>query len=105
MKFRFTAALVGLLAAISMIAPSIGTTSAQASSVYNKLNKVQKRILSGFASTELTRADASSVRARHFARVPSVSSSSSSYFPQGPNGGCQAHLGSNVNANQHCLNL
>jgi hypothetical protein len=102
-KIRFTAGLVGLVTTIALIVPNIGTTGAQAS-VYDKLTKTQKRLLSGFASAELTRQQASSVRVRHFTPVTAAPVGGVSYYPKG-NDGCREHLGSNVKVNQNCLNL
>jgi hypothetical protein len=102
-KTRFTAGVVGLLATIALIAPSVGTTTAQAS-VYSRLNKIQKRILSGFATTELTRQSATSARAGRLTPAAAGVLGGASYFPT-VNGGCPRHLGPNVKVNQNCLNL
>jgi hypothetical protein len=102
-KIRFTAGLVGLVTTIALIVPNIGTTGAQAS-VYSRLNKIQKRILSGFASMELTQQVNARTRVGSFTQVPAGPSSGSSYFPTG-NGLCSEHLGSNARVNQACLNL
>ena len=102
-KIRFTAALVGLFAVVLLVVPGGG--SSQAASVYSRLNKIQKRILSGFASVELNKAGVVSKPALHYTRQgPLGGSSIGNYFPSG-SGGCSEKFGSNVKANQNCLNL
>jgi hypothetical protein len=101
MKRRVTAAMVCLMAASLMLGPGGGPTDAQAS-VYSKLNKIQKRILSGFASMELNRQDLRSPAGRR--SVQQGGTTAGNYFPSA-SGGCPVHYGSNVKVNQNCLNL
>lgn len=60
---------------------------------YTKLNPIQKRILSGFASFELDPANATT-----------GNSKSTNYFPRGSDG-CPVNLSSNIKVNQNCLNV
>lgn len=60
---------------------------------YSKLNSIQKRILSGFASFELDPATAET-----------GSGKPTNYFPRGSDG-CPVNLSSNIKVNQNCLNL
>src|SRR5438876_4873273 len=100
MKTRVIAAVVGLLTAGLLAIPSGGSGVANAS-VYSRLNHIQKRILSGFASTELTQSGGAS---RVGNLTPAPPSIGQSYYPSG-SGGWSEHLGSNVKANQNRLNL
>jgi len=100
MKTRIMAAVVGLLAAMLVALPNGGSSVANAS-VYSKLNKIQKRILSGFASMELTRGVTSPRGQRFTAQAPG---SLSANFQPGPHG-CSGNIKSNVKVNQNCLNV
>src|SRR5947209_5869901 len=79
MKTRVIAVVVGLLTAGALAIPTGGGGVANAS-VYSRLNAIQKRILSGFASTELTQSGAS---ARVGTLTPAGPTLGSSYFPSG----------------------
>jgi hypothetical protein len=68
---------------------------------YSKLNKIQRRILSGFATSELNPAATTAAvrpRSARQARPGDV------YFPT-DSLGCPDRKGSNVKANRNCLNL
>jgi len=98
MKLRllrlFTAVPVaGLLVFQAGTAPA--TITANAGSTYDHLTKMQKRILSGFASLELDPATAATESAGVKAR---------NYVPTSDDG-CPVNLGSNVKVNQNCLNI
>src|SRR5260370_37893901 len=71
-----------------------GTSTAKAQSVYSSLSKIQKRLLSGFASSELDPQVAS----------PNTSSRPHNYFPSSLSG-CSQNRGSNIKVNQNCLNV
>ena len=79
--------IAGLLVTFQPSAPAITAHALD----YAHMNQIQKRILSGFASTEMTEADASS-------------SKPTNYFPRG-SGQCPTNLSSNIKVNQNCLNL
>ncbi|HET9848745.1 MAG TPA: exo-alpha-sialidase [Candidatus Dormibacteraeota bacterium] len=84
----FTALPVaGLLVTLQPAAPTI---TAHALS-YSQLNTIQKRILSGFASTEATGDD-------------SANAAPNNYFPRGSDA-CPVNLSSNIKVNQNCLNI
>lgn len=68
--------------------------TAKAQSLYSSMNKIQKRILSGFASSELDPQTAS----------PNVSSRPLNYFPSSLSG-CSQNRGGNIKVNQNCLNI
>ena len=87
------AAISALLLAFSIhFVAGTGTTTVRAQgSIYNSLNKIQKRILSGFASSELNQISTNATRPI-------------SYFPTGDDG-CPQKLGSNVKLNSNCLNV
>jgi hypothetical protein len=90
--------LIRLFAAIPVAGllvwqPGVGTITASGFD-YSKVNQIQKRILSGFASLELNPAD------------PSTSPAApSNYFPRPNSNGCPVNLSSNIKVNQGCLNL
>ena len=86
------AAISTLLAAFSLhFVAGTGTPTARAQvSIYNSLNKYQKRILSGFASNEMNPTNG----------APKTIS----YFPTNDDG-CPQSLGSNNKMNQNCLNV
>ncbi|MEA2634386.1 MAG: hypothetical protein QOH92_1153 [Chloroflexota bacterium] len=98
MKLRllrlFTAVPVaGLLALQAGTMPV--TITANAGTTYDHLTKMQKRILSGFASLELNPATTPSARALQ---------SQGNYKPTSDDG-CPVNLGSNIKVNQNCLNI
>jgi hypothetical protein len=101
MRVRVTAAVVFLLTA-SLLA-GLGGGGAEAASLYSRLNKIQKRILSGFATMELTRQGARSQAPQRF-RPLGPGTSAAHYYPSA-SGDCPVHYGSNVKVNQNCLNL
>ncbi|MEA2371252.1 MAG: hypothetical protein QOH12_1646 [Solirubrobacteraceae bacterium] len=96
------AALGSCIAGLLVVALVGGSTIAQALS-YGHLNQIQKRILSGFASSEIAGAGA----------APAVLPAAGSLRPAGalenyaPLGGgsCGQFLASNVKVNQNCLNV
>ncbi len=87
------AAISALLLAFSVhFVAGTGTTTVRAQgSIYNSLNKIQKRILSGFASNELNQTSTTPPR-------------SISYFPTSDDG-CPQYLGSNTKLNHNCSNV
>jgi hypothetical protein len=72
---------------------SAGSSTAKAQSVYSKLSKIQKRLLSGVLSSEL---DPQSVKA--------TASRPLNYFPTSLSG-CSQNRGGNTKVNQNCLNV
>jgi len=103
MKVRLILALTAVLAIAVAVAPSAFKTQRASAAVsglsLHGLNKIQKRILSGFASFEAgigvpTTAARVQVRA-----APRLSASTSSSLL------CPSNIGSNVLVNQNCLNI
>ena len=96
MKFRpLRAAAAVAITGLLIVQPGVhfgSPTTAHAFS-YNSLNKIQKRILSGFAEYELNPQSAaqSDAQARN-------------YSPRGSDS-CAVNLGDNVKVNQNCLNI
>jgi hypothetical protein len=88
------AALTVLLLGSAMyLHAGAGSGTAKAQSVYSQLSKIQKRLLSGFLSSEL---DPQS--------VTNVSAKPRNYFPTNDDG-CSQNRGSNIKVNQNCLNV
>lgn len=103
MRTRVLWALTALLLVATLFLMPGGTT-VQAQPASPGFNKVQQRLLSGFASYEkdlASQVQATSVR-RPEARTP-LTQVLPNYF-SGPNG-CVERLGSNVKVNQNCLNV
>jgi len=73
-----------------------GSTAIPATaSGYSQLTKLQKKLLSGFASLELNPATTPSAR---------TAQKRGNYFPSSDDG-CPVNLGSNIKVNQNCLNI
>lgn len=87
--------LLLVLAALTyfQLGPALRSANAQASP-YAGLSKIQKRILSGFLSSEF---DAHST-------TSNVAVNRSNYFPTGDDG-CPQNRGENVKVNRNCLNV
>jgi hypothetical protein len=89
--------------------PAASTTAPAHALQFKDLNKIQRRILSGFASTELTQqASAATARDQAQGAQPAAGADRAgaavTYFPSGT-GTCASHFGNNVKVNQNCLNL
>jgi hypothetical protein len=96
-----TVAAATLLASMVLLLPGSGAVRPAHGLSYSKLNKIQRRILSGFATSELNPAATTAAvrpRSARQARPGDV------YFPT-DSLGCPDHKGSNVKANRNCLNL
>lgn len=61
-----------------------------------QFSKLQQRLLSGFASTEMALSSSSNVQSRATAR--------GTYYPTSDDG-CPQNLGTNIKVNQNCLNI
>ncbi|MEA2265879.1 MAG: hypothetical protein QOE27_1462 [Solirubrobacteraceae bacterium] len=97
------AALGSLVVAIAIVELSGSATVARALD-YGHLNQIQRRILSGFAATEL-QGQRVPATARPAASLLSPAPLLDNYFPLGT-GECSQNLGlANVKVNQNCLNL
>ncbi len=70
-----------------------GAGTARAAFQYSQLNKIQKRLLSGFVSSELDQQAS-----------PNIASRPRNYFPTSDDG-CPQNRGGNIKVNQNCLNL
>ncbi|MFL6222899.1 MAG: sialidase family protein, partial [Actinomycetes bacterium] len=96
-----TVAAATLLASMVLLLPGSGAVRPAHGLSYSKLNKIQRRILSGFATSELNPAATTAAvrpRSARQARPGDV------YFPT-DSLGCPDRKGSNVKANRNCLNL
>src|SRR2546421_11736435 len=88
-------AIVAIVGGFIFIGPGASTHTAKARSLtYSDLTKLQRRLLSGFSTSELN--PQNGLHAQAQART--------SYFPTGDDG-CPRNLGSNIKVNQNCLNL
>jgi hypothetical protein len=85
--------IAGILVFQAGTAPA--TITANAGSTYDHLTKMQKRILSGFASLELNPANAPDESSDQKVR---------NFLPTSDDG-CPVNLGSNIKVNQNCLNI
>src|SRR5216684_3651030 len=99
MQKRMLQALISVAALAVLLFGSVlylhtgaGTSTARAQSVYSKLSKIQKRLLSGLLSSELDPQSATNVLGRPL-----------NYFPTSLSG-CSQNLGGNIKVNQNCLN-
>ena len=103
MRFRYLTGplFATLVAALVVAQPGLPIQSAAAYSL-NHLAPIQRRLISGFVSSELNRATSPRVNATRSASR--TSSALRNYYP-GPNGECPVSLGSNTKVNQNCLNL
>jgi len=104
MRFRYLTGplFATLVAALVVAQPGLPIQSAAAYSL-NHLAPIQRRLISGFVSSELNRATSPRVNATQSTSRTS-SSALRNYYP-GPNGECPVSLGSNTKVNQNCLNL
>jgi len=96
-----TVAAAALLAGMVLLLPGSGAQRPAYGLSYHKLNKIQRRILSGFATSELNPAATSAAvrpRSARQARPGDI------YVPT-DSLGCPDRKGSNVKANRNCLNL
>ena len=96
-----TLAAAALLAGMVLLLPGSGAQRPAYGLSYHKLNKIQRRILSGFATSELNPAATTAAvrpRSARQARPGDV------YFPS-DSLGCPDRKGSNVKSNRNCLNL
>jgi hypothetical protein len=84
-----------LLGSAMYLHAGAGSGTAKAQSVYSSLSKIQKRILSGFLSSELD--PQSTTNAKFSAKL-------GNYFPTNDDG-CPQNRGSNIKVNQNCLNI
>jgi len=92
-----------LVAALLVVLPASSTLTRAQALQFKDLNKIQQRILSGFASTELTQpvgAAAPAARTQAARRA----SPADNYFPSSTRA-CASHFGDNVKVNQNCLTL
>ena len=96
-----TVAAAALLASMVLLLPGSGAVRPAHGLSYNKLNKIQRRILSGFATSELNPpATSAAVRPRSARQARA----GTTYLPA-DSLGCPDRRGSNVKANRNCLNL
>jgi hypothetical protein len=113
MQVRWKAAVVSAVAAGGLVALSVIPQQASAAPQpmrYNDLTKMQKRLLSGFASTEADQARGAIAAPKRAAAPPRATSARGLpaggrfYFP-GAGGGCGYTLGNAVNMDQDCQNV
>ena len=93
LQILISAAAIGALVlafSVHFATSNSGTSTAHATGFYASFNKIQKRIMSGFASNELN--------PTYKAPKPI------SYYPTSDDG-CPQKLGSNIKLNQNCLNI
>jgi hypothetical protein len=107
-KRRGALLLVVALAAGAVLVELGGSAVSAAPAGQLKLTKMQKRILSGFASFEL--ASAGALEAKSSAKPAKIHITPGLAHAAGGNGGsglsgCPFRLGNNVNVSQNCLNL
>ncbi len=105
MKYRFaTIGMLMVFAAMVLLLPHSNYVSAQGTPL-DHLNKIQKRLVSGFASYELSANNATNSvgAARNLKPIRKNPPVANSYNPG--NDGCNQNLGNNVKVNETCLNL
>jgi hypothetical protein len=98
LRILISVAAIGILmvGAAMVTQFSAGTKTASAQTLtYQQLNKIQKRLLDGFVSSELDSQSSTNTK---------TSSKLGNYFPTGDDG-CTQNKGSNVKVNQNCLNI
>jgi hypothetical protein len=103
MKKRIVLTGAGAALAAAVVMALVGTTTIAGALSYNRLNRIQKRILSGFASSEVAAATGAATAgppAGTLRPAPALGN----YFPLGTEN-CSQTAGSNVKVNQNCLNL
>jgi hypothetical protein len=93
-------AVTGLLASMTLIQPTQLVPVAQAFSLRH-MSPIQKKIVSGFVSFELSGAATTAAAA---GAQETVGAQSPNYFPDAQ-GNCPIERGDNVKVNQNCLNL
>jgi hypothetical protein len=93
-----------LLASALALASAASTVTLAHAFQFSKLNKVQRRILSGFAYTELTRQGEGAAARQAQLRRAEPATGPGNYQP-GPGGRCPGRFGNNVKVNQLCLTL
>src|SRR3954469_8776707 len=106
MRIRM-AGLVGLVVAGMVLVPGLaGPGSAQQPLTYDHLTKIQKRLLSGSASSEIdaARGAVGKQNARRAGAVEKPHGSAPFYFPRS-DAGCAYRFGSNVNMDTDCQNI
>jgi hypothetical protein len=106
MRKRIGAGIAVCVCAGAIVVALAGTTTVAGELNYGRLNLIQKRLLSGFVSSELAAGGgAATTNARPAAVTLSpLIGAPRNYFPTAP-GDCAQTLGSNVKVNQNCLNL
>jgi hypothetical protein len=98
LRILISVAAIGILmvGAAMVTQFSAGTKTASAQTLtYSQLNKIQKRLLDGFVSSELDPQAPASAK---------TSTKLGNYFPTGDDG-CTQNKGGNVKVNQNCLNI
>ncbi len=95
LRVLISAAALGvlLLGSALYLHTGAGSGTAKAQSVYSSLSKIQKRILSGYLSSELDPQSTTNVAVKPL-----------NYFPSSLSG-CSQNRGGNIKVNQNCLNL
>jgi hypothetical protein len=93
-------AAAALLASMVLLLPGSGAVRPAHGLSYRKLNKIQRRILSGFATSELNPAATTAAVRPRSARQARPGDT---YVPT-DSLGCPDRRGSNVKANRNCLN-
>jgi hypothetical protein len=103
MKKRLILAGIGCLAAGIAAFALAGTATVAGALTYGHLNQIQRKLLSGFASSEIT-AQMRAAPTAPAAGLLRAAPSAANYFPLGT-GNCAQTLAGNVKVNQNCLNL
>ncbi len=93
-------------AILTSVLVALGATTTVAGALnYGRLNAIQRRIISGFVSSELSsQGAATSARPAAASLLPAPAGALANYVPLGT-GQCSQTLGGNVKVNQNCLNL
>ena len=100
---------VGLLAGGLMLIPGAQGVGTAQPMKYDQLNKIQKRLLSGFASSEVDQARGVTTANRGAAGArpmrPGAGGGAASFYLPNPTTGCAYRFGHNVNMDQDCQNV
>jgi hypothetical protein len=101
--FGLTIKVLAVAALLLLVSP---INQAQAGRLYDRLTPMQKRLLSGFASSELNPQNALGPQTPSSPGAFSplgLSLAGTSYMPG--EDGCPKHLGDNIKVNENCLNI
>ncbi len=99
------AGIAGLVIAGMVFLPGLEGTGAAQPMTYDHLTKVQKRLLSGFASSEVDQARGLAQQNARSAGAPRRMAGGAPFYVPRSSAGCTYRFGSNVNMDTDCQNV